>query len=91
LYTKVSISTHSYLQLFQLENDTYHNALGLVTSVFFNDDREVIVGQGSDYYDELNCSNIAVGGKCKVSVSAYVDAFFGGHYSRDNVARMISF
>ena len=65
--------------------------LGLVMSVFFNDDREVIVGQGSDYYDELNCNNIAVGGKCKFSVSAYVDAFFGGHYSRDNVARMLSF
>ena len=61
--------------------------LGLVMSVFFNDDREVIVGQGSDYYDELNCDNIAVDGECKVSVSAYVDAFFGGQYSKDNVVR----
>ena len=30
---------------------------GLTMSVFSNDNRKVIVGQGSDYYDPLNCSD----------------------------------
>ena len=62
-------------------------SIGLVTSVFYNDDREVTVGTGSDYWDFLNCSSIAVNDQCQVTVSDYVDAFYGGHFSRDNVFR----
>jgi hypothetical protein len=59
----------------------------MVTSVFYNDDRQVIVTSGSDYWDFLDCSSIAVDGECEVAVSDYVNAFYGGHFSRDNVMR----
>lgn len=59
----------------------------MVTSVFYNDDRQVIVTSGSDYWDFLDCSSIAVDGKCEVTVSDYVNAFYGGHFNRDNVMR----
>eukprot|EP00956_Cyclotella_meneghiniana_P034468 scaffold105270_cov79-Cyclotella_meneghiniana.AAC.1 len=61
---------------------------GMVTSIFFNDERQVIVERGSDFWDSLNCTSIAeVDGRCDVTVSEYVDAFYGGHFSRDNVMR----
>lgn len=60
---------------------------GLTMSVFSNDNRKVIVGQGSDYYDSLNCSEILVDGVCEVTVSDYVNAFFGGLYTKDNNIR----
>ena len=60
----------------------------MVTSIFFNDERQVIVERGSDFWDSLNCTSIAeVDGQCDVTVSEYVDAFYGGHFSRDNVMR----
>lgn len=61
--------------------------LGMVTSVFYNDDRQVLVGSGSDYWDYLNCTDIQVNNECEVTVSDYVDAFYGGHFKRANVAR----
>ncbi|KAL3805930.1 hypothetical protein HJC23_007891 [Cyclotella cryptica] len=61
--------------------------MGLVMSVFYNDNRQVIVGQGSDYYDALNCNSISVDGECQVTVSEYVNVFFGGQFSRDHIAR----
>ena len=61
---------------------------GMVTSIFYNDDRQVIVESGSDLWTPLNCTSIAeVDGQCDVSVSKYIDAFYGGHFSRDNVMR----
>lgn len=59
----------------------------MVTSVFYNDDRQVVVTSGSDYWDYLNCTEIQVDGECEVTVSDYVDAFYGGHFKRENVAR----
>jgi len=64
---------------------------GLVMSVFHADTvRNVIVGDGSDYYPELCIDipgNVDDDGTCEVNVSTYVDAFFGGHYQRDNIMR----
>lgn len=62
---------------------------GLVMSVFWNDNREVIVGLGSDYWSYLDCDKIAAAGQgvCKVDVSVYVNAFFGGEFHRDHIPR----
>ena len=57
-------------------------------SVFHNDTRNVIVGEGSDYYLPLDCpNNMSTDGVCVVDVSTYVDTFFGGLFSRDNIPR----
>jgi len=58
---------------------------GLVMSVFHSDTRKVTVGIGSQYYYDplFNCDdNLVV--ECEVDVSVYVDAFFGGRFSRDH-------
>jgi len=62
---------------------------GLCMSMFRNDDRMVIVERGSDYYSSpfFDCVNISVDGVCQVSVSVYVDAFFGGLYKPEHLAR----
>lgn len=60
---------------------------GLCMSVFHADNRNVIVGSGSDYWFELGCPENQVNGICQVTVATYVNAFFGGMYSRDNIWR----
>lgn len=42
---------------------------------------------GSDYWDDLECDINAVDGNCVVTVHDYVNAFFGGKYSEDNIGR----
>ena len=59
----------------------------MVSSVFYNDDRHVIVGSGSDYWSYLNCTSIEVDNECDVTVSQYVDAFYGGHFKKEHVLR----
>jgi len=60
---------------------------GLCMSIFHNDIRNVIVGYGSDVYTRLDCDNQLVNGVCVVTVSSYVDAFFGGLFKRDHLMR----
>lgn len=61
---------------------------GLVMSAFHADiARNVIVGEGSDYYGQLcidDPTNIDDVGTCEVEVSTYVDTFFGGYYQHGN-------
>lgn len=54
-------------------------------SLFYNDTRSVIVSEGSDYYDDLDCEENLVDGHCEVFVSNYVNEFFGGRFSRSNI------
>jgi hypothetical protein len=56
-------------------------------SVFYNDNRQVIVSKGSDYYGDLNCNPTPDNGECQVTVSEYVTVFFGGQFSRDHITR----
>lgn len=56
-------------------------------SVFYKDTRQVIVSEGSDYYIPLGCRDDLDGGECQVDVYTYVDVFFGGLFSRDNIRR----
>ena len=56
-------------------------------SMFSNDSRMVIVGNGSDYYLPLDCDNHLVNGTCEVDVPTYVDAFFGGLFTADHIPR----
>lgn len=56
-------------------------------SVFYNDNRQVIVSKGSDYYYDLNCNSTPENDDCQVTVSEYVKVFFGGQFSRDHIAR----
>ncbi|KAL7546777.1 hypothetical protein ACHAWF_010122 [Thalassiosira exigua] len=60
---------------------------GLCMSVFHRDTRNVTVGIGSQYYYPLNCEAIEINGVCEVTVSEYVDAFFGGLFQRDHIRR----
>ena len=60
---------------------------GLCMSVFHADERKVQISEGSDAYNPLNCTEILVDGVCEVDVSTYVDVFFGGLFSRDNIWR----
>ena len=57
----------------------------ITTTWFFEDTREVEIGEGSEYYDVFNCGD--VDGVCTTSVSEYVTAFFGGEYTFDNSLR----
>lgn len=61
---------------------------GLVMSVFYNDNRSVVVSEGSDYYIPLGCSDPDFPGKdCEVPVHVYVDEFFGGLFKREHNLR----
>jgi len=52
---------------------------------FTGDTREVIVQPGTQYYDPLDCPNrLNSDGVCMVSISAYVEAFFGFKWSTDH-------
>jgi hypothetical protein len=55
--------------------------------MFLVDNRFVIVGEGSDYYLSLGCDTILVDGICQVSVSTYVNAFFGGLFHESHLVR----
>ena len=55
--------------------------------LFHDDVRQVIIQPGSDYWNDLNCDNISVAGKCQVNASDYVSVFFGGLFSRDHIPR----
>ena len=70
----------------RFQADNYVFFLGMVMSVFYNDNRQVIVSEGSDYYDDL-CNSTPDNGECQVTVSEYVNVFFGGQFSRNHVAR----
>ena len=50
--------------------------------------RFVDVTTGSDYYDEL-CVGAEAGSSCQVTVASYVNAFFGGLYTENNIPRNI--
>ena len=60
---------------------------GLCMSFFRSDKRFVIVGEGSDYYLPLGCNSNSFDGVCQVSVSNYVDAFFGGLFNESHLLR----
>jgi hypothetical protein len=56
-------------------------------SMFRNDNRFVIVGAGSDYYVPLDCDSNLFDGVCQVSVSTYLNAFFGGLFHESHLLR----
>jgi len=55
--------------------------------MFRSDKRFVIVGEGSDYYLPLDCNSNLFDGICQVSVSTYVNAFFGGLFLESHLVR----
>lgn len=60
---------------------------GLCMSMFRSDKRFVIVGEGSEYYLPLDCNSNLFDGVCQVSVSTYVNAFFGGLFHESHLLR----
>lgn len=60
---------------------------GLCMSMFRSDKRFVIIGEGSDYFVQLDCNSNLFDGVCQVSVSTYVNAFFGGLFNESHLLR----
>ena len=66
---------------------------GMITSIFYNDDRRVEVLDGSLFLEFLveegYCEQGATPENCEGTVSQYVLYFFGGEYVEDNILRNI--
>lgn len=66
---------------------------GLVSSVFWNNTRNVSVLSASQYFDQLItdgvCHESEDGSYCEVPANEFVKAFFGGYYGRKQIPRNV--
>ena len=57
---------------------------GLIVSLFTADNRTVFAETGSDFYEDLGCTDDDVV-PCAGTVSQFVYSFFGGRYTSDHI------
>lgn len=60
---------------------------GMVMAIYSEDNRTVFADQGSEFYDYLNCTEELEMETCEGTIYQYIDNFYGGEFSRDNIAR----
>lgn len=65
---------------------------GLILSQYWDDSRQVIASQGSEFWDFLGCDELDdtnTAGECVGTVTQYVWVFFGGKFNNDNLLQVI--